>query len=186
MHGDRGFGPLPDSRVVSTVFAGVAGSRTAKGEFDSPMLVSVAGLVDSHRRFAAATPSWDDLVITRLPGAAAPELPDMKPAADPFFGIWEEAQRYILAIDLEAHRVLGAPDVGAVEHHEGLGAVFGRMAHLYTISFDRYISDGPEAPNRRQLARAYMSYETLARELACGIRRLPPISGYPRADDIHG
>ncbi|WP_327150270.1 hypothetical protein [Nocardia sp. NBC_01329] len=168
------------------MFARVAGSGAAGGEFDCPLLVSVAGLVDAHRRLAAARPSWEDVVVTWSPDELGSDRPELDPAEDPFIEIWEDVQRHILAIDLEAHRVLGEPDIGAMEHYEGLGAVFGRMAHLYTISFDRFVLDGPQAPNRRQLARAYISYEALARELVCGKRRLPPLSGRPRADDIGG
>ena len=173
---------MPDSRIVSAVFARVSEPGTAGAVFGCPMLAAVAGLVDAHRRFAAAHPSWDDLVPARLPGGGGPELPE----TDPFLGIWDDAQRHVLAVDREAHRILDEPDIGAVEHHEGLGAVFGRMAHLYTVSFDRFVLDGPLAPNRRQLARAYISYETLAGELVCGKRCLPPLSGRPRADDIDG
>ncbi len=167
------------------MFARVTGSGRVGGtDFGCPLLTSAAGLVDAHRRLAVARPSWDDVVMTWVPGAAGPELPEMDPADDPFTGSWEDAQRHILAIDLEAHRVLGEPGAGAVEHHEGLGAIFGRMAHLYTISFDRFVLDGPLAPNRRQLARAYFSYETLAGELVCGKKCLPPLFGRPVADDI--
>ncbi|MGW1741526.1 hypothetical protein ACWCPQ_22285 [Nocardia sp. NPDC001965] len=168
------------------MFARSAGSGSGATGSDCPLLASVAGLVTAHRRFAAARPAWDDVVMTWPPGEIGPELPEMDPAEDRFAGIWEDAQRHILAIDLEAHRVLGVADIGAIEHHEGLGAVFGRMAYLYTISFDRFVSDGPQAPNRRQLARAYVAYETLARELACGRKCLPPVVGRPVADDIDG
>ncbi|MGW5384496.1 hypothetical protein [Nocardia sp. NPDC003963] len=185
MDGPRGLGPLPDSRVVSTVFARVAGSG-AVGRVDPycPLLAAVAGLVDAHRRLANTRPNWDDMVITWVPGEAGPELPEPDPVGDPFTGIWDEAQRHILTVDLEAHRVLGAPRFGAVEHHEGLGAVFGRMAHLYTVSFGPFVLDGPQALNRRQLARAYFSYESLARALACGEKSLPPLSA--RAADDNG
>ncbi|WP_157106010.1 hypothetical protein [Nocardia sienata] len=183
MYGRRGFGPLPDSRAVSAVFARAAEFRTAgAADFGCPILVSVAGLVDAHRRLAATRPNWDEVAMTWIPGRSEPELPGMDLAADPFTGAWEDAQRHLLVIDLEAHRVLGEPGSGAVEHHEGLGAVFGRLAYLYTISFDRYILDGPQAAHRRQLARAYFSYESLARELACGEKCLPPPAGGPAAE----
>ncbi|WP_328398020.1 hypothetical protein [Nocardia sp. NBC_00416] len=185
MHGRSEFGPLPDCRTVSTVFARAAefGAHGA-ADFGCPMLDSVAGLVDAHRRMAVVQPSWDDVVLTWVPGQVGPELPEMDVHADPFTGVWEDAQRHILAIDFEAHRVLGESAGGAVRHHEGLGSVFARMAHLYTISFDRFISDGPEAPNRRQLIRAYIAYENLARRLADGKRCLPPLFGGSVADDI--
>lgn len=178
VHSRRGFGPLPDSRAVSAVLARAAGLRTAAAaDFGCPILDSVAGLADAHRRLAAMRPNWDDVVITWIPGRPEPQLPGMDLAADPFTGAWEDAQRHLLVIDQEAQRVLGEPGSGAVEHHEGLGAVFGRLAYLYTISFDRYVLDGPEAAHRRQLARAYFSYESLARELVCGEKCLPPARG---------
>ncbi|MEV3963516.1 hypothetical protein AB0M34_21935 [Nocardia sp. NPDC050193] len=160
------------------MFARAAQFRTAgAADFGCPMLISVAGLVNAHRRLAVTQPNWDDVVFTWVPGRPVPELPGMDLAADPFAEAWAEAQRHLHVIDSEAHRVLGEPGSGAVEHHEGLGAVFGRLAHLYTISFDRYIRDGPEAVHRRQLARAYFSYESLARELTCGEKCLPPPRG---------
>ncbi|WP_063039863.1 hypothetical protein [Nocardia grenadensis] len=160
------------------MFARAAEFRTAgAADFGCSMLAAVAGLADAHRRLAASRPNWDDVVLTWIPGRPVPELPGMDLAADPFARAWEDAQRHLLVIDREAHRVLGTPGSGAVEHHEGLGAVFGRLAHLYTMSFDRYVRDGPEAVHRRQLARAYLSYESLARELACGEKCLPPPPG---------
>ncbi|WP_416563036.1 hypothetical protein [Nocardia testacea] len=170
--------------MVSTVFARARETRTAgAADFGCPMLTAVAGLVDAHRHLAATRPNWDDVVLTWVPGRTEPELPDTDLAADPFVRAWEDAQRLLFVIDSEAHRLLGEPGSGAVEHHEGLGAVFGRLAYLYTISFDRFILDGPEAVHRRQLARAYFSYEGLARELACGQKRLPPVGGGSSADD---
>ncbi|MEU1527244.1 hypothetical protein ABZ413_34150 [Nocardia rhamnosiphila] len=169
---------MPDSRVVSAVFARAAQFRTAgAADFGCPMLTGVAGLVDAHRRLAATRPGWDEVVMTWIPGRSEPELPGMDLAADPFIAAWADTQRHLLVIDLEARRVLGEPGSGAVEHHEGLGAVFGRLAHLYTMSFDRYVRDGPEAAHRRQLARAYFSYESLACELACGKKCLPAPPG---------
>ncbi|MGW6336390.1 hypothetical protein [Nocardia rhamnosiphila] len=160
------------------MFARAAQFRTAgAADFGCPMLTAVAGLVDAHRRLAATRPGWDEVVMTWIPGRSEPELPGMDLAADPFAGAWADAQRHLLVIDLEAHRVLGEPGTGAVAHHEGLGAVFGRLAHLYTMSFDRFVLDGPEAAHRRQLARAYFAYESLAHELARGAKCLPPSGG---------
>ncbi len=89
MHGRRRFGPLPDSRVVSTVFARAAQFRTVgAADFGCPMLTSVAGLVDAHRRLAATRPDWDEVVMTWIPGRFEPELPGMDLAADPFTGAW--------------------------------------------------------------------------------------------------
>jgi hypothetical protein len=165
------------------VFARAAEFRTAgAADFGCPILVSVEGLVDAHRRLAATRPNWDEVVMTWTPGRSQPELPGMDLVADPFTGAWEDAQRHLLVIDREARRALGEPGSGAVKHHEGLGAVFGRLAYLYTISFDRYVLDGPQAAHRRQLARAYFSYEILARELACGEKCLPPSAGGFAAD----
>ncbi|MET8800020.1 hypothetical protein ABZV91_26945 [Nocardia sp. NPDC004568] len=170
--------------MVSTVFVRAAESCTAgSADFGCPMLTAVAGLVNAHRRLATTRPSWDDVVMTWVPGRPEPDLDDMNLAADPFIRAWEDAQRHLFVIDSEAHRVLGEPVSDAVEHHEGLGAVFGRLAYLYTISFDRFVLDGPEAVHRRQLARAYFSYESLARELVCGEKRLPPARGGSPSDD---
>ncbi len=82
-------------------------------------------------------------------------------------------------IDLEACTIFGQAGAAAVEHHEGLGAVFGRAAHLYTISFNRFVLDGPEGRNRQQLGRALASYESLARDLICGRKYLPSLHRRP-------
>jgi hypothetical protein len=41
------------------------------------------------------------------------------------------------------------------------------------------VLDGPQGRNRRQLAREYAAYETLARELACGRKFLPSLFDRP-------
>jgi len=66
----------------------------------------------------------------------------------------------------------GRPD--AVVHHEGLGAVFSRIAYLYTASFRRFLLDGPQGPHRQELGRTMAEYENLAGQLTSGRRRLPP------------
>ncbi|WP_174187992.1 hypothetical protein [Nocardia barduliensis] len=171
---DNGFGPLPDSRIVITVFARTAESGLdAAGAFGGGMLEPLAGLVEAHRRMATVQPDWDDVELTWTPGQKGPVLSTAGGNAEPFASAWEDAQRHMLAIDLEACKVLGQPDAGAVEHHEGLGAVLGRMAHLYTISFNRFVLDGPEGRNRQQLGRALVSYDSLARDLVCGKKCLP-------------
>ncbi|WP_159848681.1 hypothetical protein [Nocardia sp. CY41] len=172
---DDGFGPLPDGRTVMTVFARTAelGMDAVSGFGDS-MLKALVGLVIAHRRIAMAQPDWDDVVLTWTSGQVVPVLSVAHDSADSFVGAWEAAQRHMLAIDLEGCRVLGEPGAGAVEHHEGLGAVFGRMAHLHSVSFNRFfVLDGPEGRNRQQLGRALVSYESLARDLICGRKALP-------------
>ncbi|MFI5715485.1 hypothetical protein [Nocardia sp. NPDC051750] len=143
------------------------------------MLEPLAGLVVAHRRMAAARPDWDEVVLTWDPGGRTPVLSATAAGTDGFTRAWEEVQRHMLSIDLEARRVLGQPPADAVTHHEGLGAIFGRMAHLYTISHDRFVLDGPQGRSRRQLAREYAAYETLARELACGRKFLPSLFDRP-------
>lgn len=173
------FGPLPDSRAVSTTFARAADYGKDAADHGCGILGPIAGLVDAHRRMEAIRPSWGEGVMTWTPGAEGVMLPSMDVDADPFLGVWEDAQRHMSAIDLEAHRILGEPPTGAVEHHEGLGTIFCRMAYLYTISFNRFVLDGPEGTNRKQLARAYVSYENLARDLVCGKKYLPSPIGNP-------
>lgn len=178
---DNGFGPLPDITTVMRVFARTAEVGTdAAGGLDGGILEHLAGLVDAHRRMAAAQPDWDDAELTWTPGQQAPLLTVAGGNAEPFAHAWEDAQRHMHKIDLECSKVLGKPGAAAVEHHEGLGAVFGRAAHLYTISFHRFVLDGPEGRNRQQLGRALVSYESLARDLICGRRYLP--SPYRRPD----
>ncbi|MBF6349517.1 hypothetical protein IU448_10845 [Nocardia flavorosea] len=173
-------GPFPSSRVVSAVFTRAAEfDRSAAAEFDCAMLESLAGLVVAHRRMAAARPAWDDIVLPWEEATTLPGRPENRSGADPFDCACDEVQRRMLSIDLEARRILGPPSPDSVSHHEGLGAVFGRMAHLYTISFDRFILDGPEGLNRRQLVREYAAYEALARDLVAGRKCLPALSQRP-------
>ncbi|MBF6227122.1 hypothetical protein IU470_18675 [Nocardia abscessus] len=171
---DNGFGPLPNIATVLRVLARTAELRTdAAGSLAGGMLEHLAGLVDAHRRMAAVQPEWGDVELTWTAGRKAPVLSVTGGNAEPFASAWDDAQRHMLEIDLEGCDVLGAPSVGAVEHHEGLGAVFGRMAYLYTISFDRFVLDGPKGENRLELGRALVSYESLARDLSCGRTFLP-------------
>lgn len=179
MEGRGVFGPLPDSRAVSTIFARTADYGKGATDPGCGILGSIAGLVDVHRRMEAVRPSWGDGVTMWSSGAGGMVLPSMDVDADPFLDIWEEAQRHMSAIDLEACRILGEPPIGSVEHHEGLGTIFCRMAYLYTISFNRFVLDGPEGKNRKQLARAYVSYENLAHDLVCGKKYLPSPTGNP-------
>ncbi|MFD8249688.1 hypothetical protein [Nocardia sp. NPDC059691] len=126
---------------------------------------------------AVAQPDWDDVDVVWASGP----VPVLSAAgADPFAGAWEDAQRHMLDIDLVSCSFLPDPSAAAVEHHEGLGAVFGRMVHLHRISFGPLILDGPAGRNRQQLGRALVSYDSLARELICGRRYLP--SPFTRPD----
>lgn len=173
------FGPLPDSRALSATFARAADYGKDVSDRGGGILDSIVGLVDVHRRVETLQPRWGDGVMTWDPRVGDMVLPTIDVDADPFLGVWEDAQRHILAIDLEARRILGEPPVGAVEHYEGLGTVFCRMAYLYTISFNRFVLDGPEGTNRKQLARAYASYENLAHDLVRGRKCLPSPTGGP-------
>lgn len=178
---DNGFGPLPDIATVMRVFARTAELRmNAAGGLGGGILEQLAGLVDAHRRMAATQPDWDVVELTWTSGQKAPVLSVAGGNAEPFAHAWEDAQQHMHKIDLESCKILGKPGVAAVEHHEGLGAVFGRAAHLYTISFNRFVLDGPEGRNRQQLGRALVSYESLARDLVCGRKYLP--SPYSRPD----
>ncbi|WP_280421696.1 hypothetical protein [Nocardia carnea] len=170
-------GPFPSSRIISTVFTRAADfDRSAAAEIGCGMLESLAGLVVAHRRMAAARPVWDEIV---LPWGRWPGPPENGSAADPFACACDEVQRHMLSIDLEARRILGPPRPDSVPHHEGLGAVFGRMAHLYTVSFDRFVLDGPEGANRRRLVGEYIAYESLAHDLVTGRKCLPALSDRP-------
>lgn len=174
------FGPLPDSRALSAAFARAADYGRDATDPGRGILESIAGLVEVHRRMEALQPRWGDGVMTWDPKAGDMAVPTLDVEADPLLDAWEDAQRHISAIDLEARRILGEPPLGAVEHHEGLGTIFCRMAYLYTISFDRFVLDGPDGTNRKQLARAYASYEQLAHDLVCGRKYLPsPTDGRP-------
>ncbi len=171
---DRGFfGPLPDSRTVATTFARAADYPMGAADPGHGIIESIAGLVNTHRRLEVLRPHWGDGVMTRTVGDRDIVLPSMDVDSDPFLRAWEDAQRHIAAIDLAAHGILGEPPIDAEEYHEGLGAVFCRMAYLYTISFNRFVLDGPEGVNRRQLARAYTSYDNLVHDLTCGKKYLP-------------
>lgn len=173
-------GPFPSSRVISTVFTRAAGfGRSAAAELGCGMLESLAGLVVAHRRMAATRPVWDEIVLPWDGVGGTAESSESGSAADPFDCACDEVQRRMLSIDLEARRILGPPRPRSVPHHEGLGAVFGRMAYLYTISFDRFVLDGPEGANRRRLVAEYVAYEALARELAGGRKYLPALSDRP-------
>jgi hypothetical protein len=175
---DNGLGPLPDIATVTTVFARASESgMAAASDFRGGILEPLAGLVDAHRRTAAAQPRWRDVEVVWAPG----QVPVLSAAgADPFADAWEDAQRHMLDIDLVSCEIFGDPSAEAVEHHEGLGAVFGRLVHLHRISFNPFIVDGPEGRNRLQLGRALVSYESLARELICGRLYLP--SPFTRPD----
>lgn len=170
------FGPLPTGGTVMTVFAQAAelGVDAVHGS-GGRLCKSLAGLVDAHRRMAVARPDWDDddVKLSWASGQAVPVLAVAGGGVDEFVGAWEDAQRHMLDIDQEAYEVLAEVSAEGVEHHEGLGAVFGRMAHLYTISFKRVVLDGPEGRNRQQLGRSLVAYESLARNLACGRVYLP-------------
>lgn len=175
-----GLGSFPSVRIISAVFAHAADfDRSAAAEFGCAMLESLAALVVAHRRMAAARPIWENIVLPWEEGGALPGRPGNRSGADPFDCACDEVQRRMLSIDLESRRILGPPRPDAVPHHEGLGAVFGRMAYLYTISFDRFVLDGPEGLNRRQLAREYRAYEALARDLVAGRKYLPALSDRP-------
>ncbi|MGI5221520.1 hypothetical protein [Nocardia sp. CA-290969] len=153
--------------------------RAAAAGFGCGLLEPLAGLVVAHRRLAAARPEWDDLVLSRESTDQVAVFPETSPGANAFTCAWESVQRHMLSVDLEARRILAPPPPDAVPHHEGLGAVFGRLAHLYTISHNRFVLDGPCGPHRRQLARAFAGYETLARDLVAGRKRLPGLADRP-------
>ncbi|MGW4718202.1 hypothetical protein [Nocardia sp. NPDC004260] len=175
---DNGLGPLPDIATVMRVFARASESgMAAASDFRGGILESLVGLVDAHRRMAAAQPRWRDVEVVW----ASEQVPVLSAAgADPFAGAWEDAQRHMLDIDLVSCEVLGDPNAEAVEHHEGLGAVFGRMVHLHRVSFNPFVLDGPAGRNRQQLGRALVAYEGLARELVSGRAYLP--SPFARPD----
>lgn len=173
-------GPFPSSRIVSAVFTRAAGfDRSAAAELGCAMLESLAGLVVAHRRMAAARPVWDAIVLPWGQPEEASGAAETGSDTDPFACACDEVQRHMLSIDLEARRILGPPRPDSMPHREGLGAVFGRMAHLYTISFDHFVLDGPEGPNRRRLVREYIAYEALARDLVTGRKCLPALSDRP-------
>ncbi|WP_280299431.1 hypothetical protein [Nocardia abscessus] len=175
---DNGLGPLPDIATVTTVFARASESgMAAASDFRGGILEPLAGLVDAHRRMAAAQARWDDVEVV---WASSPVPVLAAVGADSFAGAWENAQRHMLDIDLVSCEILGDPSAEAVEHHEGLGAVFGRMVHLHRISFNPFILDGPAGRNRQQFGRALISYERLACELICGRVYLP--SPFTRPD----
>lgn len=176
----EGIGPLPSSGIISAVFTRAAEfDRAAAAEFGCGLLEPLAGLVVAHRRIAAARPAWGDVVLSADPANRVAVLAETSPGADAFTCAWDSIQRHMLSVDLEARRILAPPPRGAVPHHEGLGAVFCRMAHLYTISHDRFVLDGPRGRNRQQLARAFAAYETLARDLVAGRTRLPALCDRP-------
>lgn len=168
--------PLPNSRIVSSVFTRAAEfDHRAAAESGCALLGSLANLVLAHRRLAAARPVWDEPALPWNPIAESA----YGVGSDPFADAYDDIQRLMLSIDLEARRVLGPPGADSVPHREGLGAVFGRMAHLYTISFGRFILDGPEGAGRRRLVGEYIAYEALARDLAGGRKHLPLLSDRP-------
>lgn len=172
--------PFPSSRIISAVFTRAAGfDRSAAAEFGCAMLESLAGLVVAHRRMAAARPVWDDIVLPWEQPGQPPGPSETGSDTDPFAYACDEVQRHMLSIDLEARRILGPARPDSVPHREGLGAVFGRMAHLYTISFDRFVLDGPEGPNRRRLVGEYIAYEALARDLVAERKCLPALFDRP-------
>ena len=173
-------GPFPNSRIISAVFTRAAEfDRSAGAEFGCALLESLAGLVVAHRRMAAARPAWDDIVLPWGRPGQPPGSSETGSDTDPFACACDEVQRHMLSIDLEARRILGPPRPGSVPHREGLGAVFGRTAYLYTISFDRFILDGSEGANRRRLAREYAAYDALARDLVAGRKCLPALCDRP-------
>lgn len=172
--GDDRFGPFPDSRLVSIAFARASENvEDVAAESGCPMLVPIAGLVVAHRRMAEARPDIDEVVQTWRSGLDAQELVATDLNAGPFMQAWQEEQRHMLAIDTEAHRILATPRPDAIEHTERLGTVFSRMARLYTISFGRFVLDGPEGANRKRLTRELAAYESFARGLVDGTQCLP-------------
>ncbi|MGY2006348.1 hypothetical protein ACW9HJ_01320 [Nocardia gipuzkoensis] len=92
---------------------------------------------------------------------------------DSVIEIWKESQRLITVIDREARRILGAPAPEATEHPESLGAVYSRLAYLHSISFRRFVLDGPAGANRRRLGRAYSDHDDLVHHLTHGTKFLP-------------
>ncbi|WP_280415285.1 hypothetical protein [Nocardia carnea] len=180
MSGTDELGPFPRSRIISAVFTRAAEfDRSAAAEFGCVMLESLAGLVVAHRRMAAARPVWEEIVLPWGRPGEPPGPSETGSETDPFACACDEVQRHMLSLDLEARRILGPPRPDAVPHREGLGAIFGRMAYLYTISFDHFVLDGPEGPNRRRLAGEYIAYEALARDLVTGRKCLPALSERP-------
>lgn len=172
------FGPLPEVKDVMAVFTATARSGAdAADAFPDEILRALAGLTDARRRMAMDRPGAEDIAsgAMRLSPSAA------QTDSDPWFLASRDAQRHMATIDFAARRVLGPPRAGALEHHEGLGTVFGRMAYWYVISFDRFVLDGPEGRNRRALGLSFASYETLARELASGRSYLPEPSAHPQS-----
>ncbi|WP_331760983.1 hypothetical protein OG225_43015 (plasmid) [Nocardia sp. NBC_01377] len=156
---------LPDSRLIVATFARHDESDLPTTT-ESVLLDSLGGLLDLHRRMATRTTTVDVPVASAVPEAADAEL-------DSVIEIWHESQRLITAIDREARRILSAPAPGAIEHPDGLGAVYSRLAYLYSISFDRFVFDGPDGGNRRRLGRAYIDHDDLHHHLMSGTKFLP-------------
>jgi hypothetical protein len=142
--------------------------------FPSPMLKSAAGLIDAHRRCASAVP--ETVVLSCLGSAGPLRLSFTGRRAAEFICATEDILGWMSAID---QYVYSCVDVrvraDAVEHHEGLGAVIGRMAFLYTESFSRTgtVLGGLYSRNRVLFARECRAYEALASDVVAGRRRLP-------------
>src|SRR5690606_6204314 len=171
MHDAGIFGPLPTARLIFDVLARV--DRNGHHVAGFTMLDALAGLAVLHRRMAeqpvsdgAATPPEDR---ASSPGSVW---------AHSSIEIWDEAQHHIRAIDLAAHLLLGDSHPGAVVHHEGLGAVFSRIAFWHSASFRHVVLDGPQGRHRQELGRAIAGYEELCEQLTSGRRRLPPSTAH--------
>ncbi|WP_331758771.1 hypothetical protein OG225_41230 (plasmid) [Nocardia sp. NBC_01377] len=166
---------LPDSPLVVATFArrDEGDTPTATG---SVLLDSLGGPLDAHRRMATRTATIE---VSVAPGhaVAIPETADA--GLDSMIEIWHESQRLIAAIGRQARRILGAPAPGATEHPDGLGAVYSRLAYLYSISFNRFVLDGPEGANRRRLGRAYIDHDDLVHHLTRGTKFLPTVLTAP-------